>query len=243
MADSRGDIALILCSHGVNGAPGAVTDHAARLRERGLFAEVTAACLNGTPEIGAAIDAATAARIVVVPFLMAAGRAFNTLLPERIAQAKHRDRVSLAEPVGTHPMIAALIAGKAAALAAARGWTLDQTLLVIAAHGTARDPQSGVAARAHAATIARGGRFAGVLAGYLDETPSIASLLAARAAPHAVGVGLFADAGPHGGADAGYPFAADPGTAYAGPIGPDPDLIEVVLLSARGPVSIVSSSD
>ena len=226
------DTALILCSHGVNGMPGAAADHAARLRERRLFADVTAACLSGTPEIGAVIDAATAARIVVVPFLMAAGRAFNAKLPERIALSRHADRVSMAEPVGTHTAIAGLIESKAAELAATRGWSPGNTLLVIAAHGTARDPESGVAARAHAMQIARRRQFAAVEAGYLEEAPSIASVLAGRTARHAIGVGLFADAGPHGGGDAEAPFRNDPDAAYAGPIGPDPELALIVLQRA-----------
>ena len=238
-----GDIALILCSHGVNGVPGAASEHAAHLHERGLYASVTAACLNGEPEILAAVDAVTAARIVVVPFLMAAGRAWNTLLPERLAKARQRDSVQLAAPVGTHHEIAGLIASKAAALAGARSWAPRDVLLVIAAHGTARDPESGVAARAHAAQITKEGLFAGVEAGYLDEPPSIEGLLAGRATRHAIGVGLFADAGPHGGGDAEQPFRADPDTAYAGPIGPDPAMAEIVLQTAGGPVSTVSSSD
>jgi sirohydrochlorin cobaltochelatase len=227
------DIAVILCSHGVNGAPGAATDHAARLRERGLFADVAAACLNGTPAIGAAIDAASVSRIVVVPFLMAAGRAFNTTLPERIAQVRHPERVSLAEPVGTHPDVTGLIETKAMALAAARGWAVVDVQLVIAAHGTARDPESGIAARAHAARIARNRRFAAVEAGFLDEAPSIEGLLAGRTVPYAIGVGLFADAGPHGGSDAERPFRNDPGAAYAGPVGPDPALADIVLKRAQ----------
>ncbi len=238
-----GETALILCSHGVDGTPGAAAEHAVRLRERAIFADVSAACLSGEPEIRAAVDAAAAPRIVVVPFLMAAGRAFRTLLPERLAGARRREAVALAEPVGTQPGIAALIAAKASALADARGWPVREVLLVIAAHGTARDPESGIAAREHAARVARDGRFAGVEAGYLDEPPSIEGLLAGRATRHAIGVGLFADAGPHGGDDAGQPFAADPDTAYAGPIGPDPDLTDIVLKSAQGPVSAVSSSD
>jgi sirohydrochlorin cobaltochelatase len=227
------DIALILCSHGVDGAPGAATAHAARLRERGIFADVTAACLSGTPEIGAAIDEATAARIVVVPFLMAAGRAFRTKLPARIAQVRHPERVSLAEPVGTHPAIAGLVESKAVALASTRGWAPGDVQLVIAAHGTARDPESGVAARAQAAQIARSRRFAAVEAAYLDEAPSIADLLAGRTVRHAIGVGLFADAGSHGGGDAEAPFRNDPDAAYAGPIGPDPALAGIVLRRAE----------
>jgi sirohydrochlorin ferrochelatase len=227
------DIALILCSHGVDGAPGAATAHAAHLRERALFAEVAAACLSGTPEIGAAIDAATAARVVVVPFLMAAGRAFRTKLPARIAHVRHPERVSLALPVGTHPALAELVESKAIALASARGWAPADVLLVIAAHGTARDPESGVAARAQAAQIARNRRFATVEAAYLDETPSIGGLLAGRATRHAIGVGLFADAGPHGGGDAEAPFRNDPDAAYAGPIGPDPALAGIVLRRAE----------
>lgn len=243
MSDRNSDSVLILCSHGVDGAPGVATEHAARLRERGLFADVVAACLSGTPEIAAAIDAASASRIVVVPFLMAAGRAFRTLLPERIARTRNRERVLLAEPVGTHPAIATLIESKAMALAATRGWVPGDVQLVIAAHGTARDPESGIAARAHAAQIARYRRFAAVEAGFLDEDPSIEGLLASRTARYAIGVGLFADAGPHGGGDAEKPFQDDPNAVYAGPIGPETALTEIVLGRAAEAISLVSSSN
>jgi sirohydrochlorin ferrochelatase len=125
----------------------------------------------------------------------------------------------------------------AAAEADARGWALADVQLVIAAHGTSRDPDSGVAAREHARRIASGGRFAGAEAGYLDEPPSLEGLLAGRAARYAVGVGLFADAGPHGAGDAAQPFLADPDTAYAGPLGPDPALAEIVLRRAQEAIS------
>jgi len=227
------DIALILCAHGVDGRPGSAADHARAIAARGLFATVDAACLSGTPDIVATLDRVATPRIVVVPFLMAAGRAFRILLPERVAASRRAADTVLAEPVGTHRDVAALIASKAAALAGRRHWALDAGELVIAAHGTKRDPESGAAARLHAEAIVRTRRFARVEAGYLDEPPTIDELLARRAARFAVGVGLFADAGPHGGGDAGAAFAGLADAAYAGPVGPDPALTDIVLDRAR----------
>ncbi|MEX2296994.1 MAG: CbiX/SirB N-terminal domain-containing protein [Dongiaceae bacterium] len=232
MARPFEDVALVLCSHGIAGGPGAADGHVQRLRAAGAFAEIAAACLNGSPALAATVDATTAARIVLVPFLMAAGRAFNLVLPERLAAARRRDAVRLAAPVGTHPDIALLAAAVAEEALARRGWPSDETLLLLVAHGTTRDPQSGVAARDHARTIGAAGRFASVEAGFLDEPPAIADLLAGRRVAHAVGIGLFADAGPHGSDDAAAPFAADPAAVYAGPLGPDPRLTAIVLARA-----------
>ena len=227
-AETFDDVALVICAHGIAGGPGAAADHARRLREAGGFRDVTAACLNGSPDLAGTIDALSAARIVVVPYLMAAGRTFGTVLPARLAAARPRDNVRLAAPVGTHPAIAALAAGRAEDLLSQKAWDRAATLLVLVAHGTTRDPASAAAARDHAQALAATGRFAGVAAGYLDEAPSVAELLNGRGVPHAIGVGLFADAGPHGAGDAAAPFAQDPDVAYAGPVGPDPRMTAIV---------------
>ncbi|MEX0807885.1 MAG: CbiX/SirB N-terminal domain-containing protein [Dongiaceae bacterium] len=231
MAGPFEDVALVLCSHGIAGGPGAAADHAQRLRAAG-FAEVAAACLDGSPALAETVDATEAARIVLVPFLMAAGRAFQVVLPERLAMARRRDDVRVAAPVGTHADIAVLAAALAGEALARRGWRADDALLLLVAHGTTRDPKSGEAARDHARAIAAAGCFAAVEAGFLDEPPAIADLLAGRRTAHAVGIGLFADAGPHGAGDAAAPFAADPAAVYAGPLGPDPRLTAIVKAQA-----------
>ena len=227
-ADIFDDVALVLCAHGIAGGPGAAADHARRLREAGGFREVAAACINGSPGLAGTIDTLLAARIVVVPYLMAAGHSFGTVLPARLASARQRDKVRLAAPVGTHPAIAELAACRAEELLVRKGWDRKATLLVLVAHGTSRDPASAAAARDHMRTLVATDRFAGVAAGYLDEPPSVAELLRGRAVPRAIGVGLFADAGPHGAGDAAAPFAHDPAVDYAGPVGPDPRMTAIV---------------
>ncbi|MDZ4735021.1 MAG: CbiX/SirB N-terminal domain-containing protein [Rhodospirillaceae bacterium] len=228
MAGPFDDVALVLCSHGIAGGPGAAVDHVQRLRSAG-FREVAAACLNGSPALAATLDATTASRIVLVPFLMAAGRAFNVVLPDRLAAARRRGDVRVAAPVGTHPDIARLADTLATEALAQRGWRADEALLLLVAHGTTRDPQSGEAARDHVRAILAAGRFAAVEAGYLDEPPAISDLLVGRRVAHAVGIGLFADAGPHGAGDAAAPFTADPAAVYAGPLGLDSRLTAIVL--------------
>jgi sirohydrochlorin ferrochelatase len=198
--DDLRDIALVLCSHGIAGRPGAAADHAQRLRKRGLFAEVAAACINGAPDIAHIVDQMSAPRIVLVPFLMAAGRTSGSVLPARIEFCRRRGDVVLAEPVGTEPAVANLIVAAAHETAACHEWADEKTLVVLVAHGTIRDPQSGAAARDHA--------------------------------PFAVGIGLFADAGPHGAGDAAAPFGTDFASAYAGPVGPLPAMTEIVLARA-----------
>lgn len=222
--------ALVLCGHGIRGGVGAAAGHAGRLAARGLFAQVNACALKGTPGLIETMAATRAPEIVFAPLLMSEGYTLQTMLRKLAGASAHGVQLTLCRPIGVHPHVADMIAAKALALCAGRVWPAADTGLLVVAHGTERQPDSGATARRHAAQIAKRSLFAEVTAGFLDEPPRVAEALDGLRATYCVAVGLFADAGEHGEEDIPALLApAGDCAVYAGPIGPDPLITELIL--------------
>jgi sirohydrochlorin cobaltochelatase len=225
-----GNAALVLCAHGIRGGVGGAADHAGRIAARGLFAEVHACALKGAPGLNEIVAAAHARELVFVPLLMAEGYTLDAMLQKLEATTDRPARVTVCRPIGVHPRLADGIATRARALCAARAWRPGDTALLIVGHGTERHPESDATARRHAAEIAARGIFAEVATGFLDERPLVPQALCALRAPQCVAIGLFVDAGEHGEEDIPALLApAGDRAAYAGPIGPDPLVTELIL--------------
>jgi sirohydrochlorin cobaltochelatase len=142
--------------------------------------------------------------------------------------------VTVCQPIGVHPRLADMVATRAQALCATKGWRPGDTALLIVGHGTERHPDSGTTARWHAAQIAARGIFVEVATGFLDERPRVSQALDALRASQCVVVGLFVDAGVHGEEDIPALLApAGERAVYAGPIGPDPLVTELLLDQAH----------
>lgn len=225
-----GAAALVLCAHGIRGGVGGAAEHAVRIGARGLFAEVHACALKGAPGLSEVMAAVRAREVVFAPLLMAEGYTLQAML-RKLERATEPPRpITVCRPIGVHPRLAEMIAGRAGALCAAKGWRSADTALLIVGHGTERHRDSGVTARRHAAQIAARRIFAEVATGFLDERPLVPEALGALSAPHCVAVGMFVDAGEHGEEDIPALLAPVGARAvYAGPIGPDPLVTELIL--------------
>lgn len=229
--------ALLLCGHGARGTAGVVRRHAEVLRGRGGFAAVAGGCLFGEPSLEEALADLSAPRVVLVPVLMAEGYTLR-VMERRLAAADTAHRARLARPLGTHPDIARIAAGLGERAGHAQGWTPRRAALLLVGHGTLRDPASGDTVRRHASALGRTGRFAAVRTAFLDEPPSIAEALAGLPPMPAAAVGMFTDAGMHGEQDVPRLLAECPReTAYAGPLGPEPEVADLILAlaAATGP--------
>ena len=225
-----GDAALVLCAHGIRGGAGAAAAHAERIAAQGLFAEVRACALKGTPDLSETVMAVHAPEIVFAPLLMAEGYTLQTMLRQLGGPMAHGSRVTVCRPIGVHPRLADMITGKGVARCATESWRPAETALLIVAHGTERHPDSGATAWRHAARISAQHSFAEVLIGFLDEHPRLPAALDGLSAAHCVAVGLFVDAGEHGEEDIPALLAATQGRAvYAGPIGSDPLITDLIL--------------
>jgi sirohydrochlorin cobaltochelatase len=216
----------VLCAHGIQGHPGAASEHAERLRQRGLFAEVHGCAHRGTPGLAQTLAAVRASRVCLAPLLMAEGFTLRKMLD----QVVHGPDIVVCQPVGTHPGLADAIADMARAACTAKGWATRDTALLVVGHGTVRHPDSGATARRHAARIAASDDFGEVAVGFLDEPPGVGEALARLAAPRCVVVGLFIDRGEHGENDIPRLLAVGGHEAvYAGPVGSDPRLTDLLL--------------
>jgi sirohydrochlorin ferrochelatase len=142
--------------------------------------------------------------------------------------------LTIARPVGTHPLLARVVTETAEATMRARGWHAEEVVLLLVGHGTPRHPASGAAAEALAVRVREGGAWAAVEPAFLEQTPLLGARLSALAEQKVVVVGLFVDAGPHGKDDVEDALATAPGpVAYTGPLGASP-AIRTILRARAG---------
>ncbi|MGN7868235.1 CbiX/SirB N-terminal domain-containing protein [Paracoccus sp. 22332] len=177
----------VIVSHGQPGDPGpqqrAVEDLAARV----------AACDPGCAVAGATLAMPGALAAVadddslIYPMFMAEGWFTRTELPRRLAQAGAGATLVL-RPFGTDPALPGLIVSQARAAAATQGWSSQDTVLLLTAHGSQRSQASFTITTALAETVAP--HFARVVTGFVEQEPFIAD--AARGLARAVSLPLFA---------------------------------------------------
>lgn len=158
-------------------AHGQPSDPAPAERDLAQVAAAVAALVPGwrvgsaTLAAPGALEAAVAdlGRPLVFPFFIADGWFTRTALPHRLAAAGAAG-LTILPPFGLMPEVQAL-AGTAARVAVrGRGWRVDETVLVLAAHGSGRSRFAALAARAIEQVVAGLG-FAEVRLGFIEEAP------------------------------------------------------------------------
>ena len=234
--------ALVLCAHGIRGGVGSAAAHAARIRTLGWFAEVHACAHKGAPGLSETLAGVRAPKVYLAPFLMAEGYTLAAMRQRLAAARAPEQEVCVCRPVGSHPRLAEAIVARAVATCVTEGWRPAETGLLLVGHGTERHADSDATARQHAELIAARGRFAEVTTAFLDQAPRVAEALVALRAPGTVAVGLFVDRGEHG--EENIPALLAPAGAratYAGPIGLDPLVTELVLDQVRAAAARVAA--
>ncbi|MDX6765360.1 MAG: CbiX/SirB N-terminal domain-containing protein [Candidatus Methylacidiphilales bacterium] len=144
------DAALILAGHGstVNGdSSRPAWEQAERIKAMGHFAEVHVGLWKEQPSFREALAAVRARKVYIVPLFTAEGYFTNEILPRefglegRVTSRQGREIV-YCDPIGGHPyMLEALLKSAQAVLA---GTPVDPatTCLLVAGHGTPRNPNS-----------------------------------------------------------------------------------------------------
>ncbi|MDH3659151.1 MAG: hypothetical protein OEU92_03820 [Alphaproteobacteria bacterium] len=219
----------MIAVHGIRGQAGCAVDHAKRIAGNGRFGDVRVACLKGTPSLSEVFADLAGRDIVLAPLLMADGYTLKAMRRQLDPITPTLRSLTIAPPLGVHPGLAELIVETATDICRTRGWPPARTDLVIAAHGTRRDPNSGKSAFDHVETIRARRIFAAVRTGFLDQAPMLAEITAASRACQVV-VGLFIDRGEHGEEDIPAILGeVDPAAVYTGPIGADPRITDLLL--------------
>ena len=220
---------LVIAVHGIRGNVGGAVEHAERIAGNGRFVDVRVACLKGTPELGDVVADLAGRDVILAPLLMADGYTLKAMQRRLEPIIPTLRTFRSAAPLGVHPGLANKIVETAKKVCREKGWPLAETDLLIAAHGTRRDPDSGKSAFDHVETIREKNIFAAVRTGFLDQSPTLKNVIAASRACHVV-VGLFIDRGEHGEEDIPAILEdADPQAIYTGPIGIDPGITDLLL--------------
>lgn len=180
----------MIVAHGQPSDPGPAEADLARV------AAAVAGCLPGW-RVGSATLAAPEAlglalgrmaAPLVFPFFMADGWFTQVALPARLAAAGGAG-LTILPAFGRMAAVQALTGVAARAAAVGRGWRPDETVLVLAAHGSGRSAGPAAAARDAQKAAAAGG-FAEVRLGFIEETPGVAEV-AANAGARALCLPLF----------------------------------------------------
>lgn len=228
--------ALLLAAHGER-RNGAGNDGVARLAgdlaARNVAAEIGIGFIKGTPGIAETLMAFAARDVIIYPLFLADGYFNRVRLPQLVAAAQALPaaprRIRMLPPLGLEPALVDLVVDRADAAAVGAGWVAGSATLVLVAHGTPRDPASRQATKSMAQRLAATGRFGTVRSAFLEEQPSLATVLAAVPGP-AVVVGLFAGEGLHGGVDVpqliGEIARADVG--FAGNVGTFAGIVDII---------------
>ncbi len=189
---------LLLVAHGSRfGIDPTLLRLATRLSQR--YGEVGLAVLRGRPTPEASLSSMAAARVAVMPLLMARGEVAARRLVTALPAAERR-RLTLHPPIGDHPGLAQLIARLVAhALDDAPGGGAPRTRVgvILAGHGHPSDPAPAttldrLAARVHAVIPT-----AEVRTAFLAQAPSLTHWPALTAADTVVIVPCFLSAGLH----------------------------------------------
>lgn len=235
IARNPDDTAVVLAAHGDRGGGftnSALFAHRHALDASARFLSVAAGVLKGDPPLEQALadaQASGAGRIAVYPFFMADGFFVRTRLAERVSAANLKVRWEILPPLGIDPGLPGIILNQALSAAASAGFAPAATTLIVAGHGSQLSPASADATRAAADAIADVSIFGAVATAFLEEPPSIEQALRAARAPVVVS-GFFSGEGMHAADDVPNALANSKVRAiYAGPIGPDPAISELIL--------------
>lgn len=220
---------LVIAVHGIRGQAGCAIDHAKRIASSGQFGDVRVACLKGMPSLEEVFADLDGHDVILAPMLMADGYTLKAIRRQLAPFKPMLSSLVVASPLGLHPPLADLIVETAAEACRSQNWRVADTNLLIAAHGTRRDPKSDKSAYDHVETIRAQNMFAAVRTGFLDQAPLLTDVIAASRARQVV-VGLFIDRGEHGEEDIPAVLAeADSEAIYTGPIGADPEITDLLL--------------
>ena len=196
--------ALLIVGHGSTENPDSSTpyfDHAAEIRERGLFAEVHCCFWKEEPSLREAAYLIDSDEIYVVPDFISEGYFTQEVIPRELRLTGSTTTVRgktyhYCLPVGVHRSMTDLILKRARDVAPDVDPAL--TTLIITGHGTGLNQNSTKAIRDQAERIANSDAgYAAVLDAYMEEPPLISDWHEIATTPNVIVVPFFISDGLH----------------------------------------------
>ena len=139
---------------------------------------VEGATLAADGSLASALKAAPGRRPLVYPLFMSDGWFVSTKLPELVMGLLQGEPVDFAAPLGTDAALHALCAEKLRRAVSAADFALEETTVLLAAHGSRADPRPAAVARCAARYIADAVPFREVRVGFIEGEPGLADAAA-----------------------------------------------------------------
>jgi sirohydrochlorin cobaltochelatase len=198
-------ISVLLVSHGSSEDREAYSavEALAQVFEREEGVEARVAFHKQAPFLEGAMDGLVGEAVVVVPYLFSAGYFASQVVPKKLGlegiepfevRRVAGRSVVYTEPVGTDPQTFEIL--REVARTESRGRASSEAVLVIG-HGTPRHGASSEAVHRAVEALDRWGGFGQVLAGFVDEEPSVEQALRRVTLKEVVVVPYFVANGPH----------------------------------------------
>ncbi len=205
------DSTLVILGHGTtlnDGSALPVMQHAAELRQRGMFAAVREAFWKQEPQIKTVLAEIKTPRIFIVPLMISEGYFANEVIPRELGFAPGQSAInhqlstiSYCKPVGTHPSMTNVLLARARGVVEKFPFPREpkpkDITLFIAGHGTERSEQSRVAIERQVELIRALNLYADVRAIYMDEDPRIKGCQATANTRNVIVVPFFISDGLH----------------------------------------------
>jgi sirohydrochlorin cobaltochelatase len=199
---------LLIVAHGECGGTGGdrlVYRLADRVRGWPQFSRVDTCFIRAEPSIKDVTQSLPPGETTVYPLFMSDGYYVKRAIPDYLGSgsrpgAPDRPAVRIMRPIGLSPKLPKLVADLARRAALGAGIDCRKAILLLAAHGSTKSPESRDATLAVASALENANLFGGVEAGFLEEAPFLGDQLADLSGP-VVTVGLFIGEGMHGAED------------------------------------------
>lgn len=230
MAPATEPRAALIVAHGSPSAPERPEAELSALADRVAARlpgwTVRGATLAGRGTLEAALDMLGNQRLLIYPLFMSDGWFVGRELPRRIG-ALCDGSLAMLSPLGLDPALHALCLDCMRHAASERDLPLEQTTVLLAAHGSPSDPRPREAAEKAARFIAVAGPFRAVRVGFVDEAPYLAE--AARLNGPALCLPFFAGRAGHVDVDLPRALAEAnfPGSILE-PVGTRPEIARIV---------------
>lgn len=194
--------ALILAAHGSRVDPtinAQIDDYMTQIDQLGLFDHVVKAFHRGEPTFATVLDQLDADEVTVVPVMTSNGYYCDIVLPRELAKNQRFSQVRLRQtpPVGVHAGAIALVERRARRLILDHNLEAEDVCVAVVGHGTPRHPRSHLATVRLAEALQRAQIGGQVLYAFLEEEPSVQSIVDRAAKAAIVVISFLISGGPH----------------------------------------------
>ena len=210
------DTTLLVLAHGARANGGSAEParwHAARLRERGLFAAVRECFWQQEPGWAEVLAASRTPRVVVVPLFIGEGYFVDDVIPRALGlktegeveyareQVRGASVLIYTRPAGTHPGMTGVLLARAREVVTRhpfpRAPRPEELTLIVVGHGTGRASASRSAVERQVELIRARGDYAEVCGAFMEDDPRIGDVVAAAQCRQVVVVPYFISDGLH----------------------------------------------